>query len=42
MKVASADINTIATELEVDKKLAERRLRECEGDLKAALKSFLV
>jgi NACalpha-BTF3-like transcription factor len=34
------DVDVIATEMEVDKKLAERRLREHGGDLAAALKSF--
>ena len=41
VKVAAADIDVIATEAEVDKKLAERRLREHGGDLLEALKSFL-
>eukprot|EP00878_Enallax_costatus_P004447 GHUV01004687.1.p1 GENE.GHUV01004687.1~~GHUV01004687.1.p1 ORF type:complete len:113 (+),score=45.50 GHUV01004687.1:171-509(+) len=41
VKVAAADIDVIATEAEVDKKLAERRLREHGGNLLEALKSFL-
>lgn len=41
IKVTQADIEVIATEAEVDKKLAERRLREHNGSLIEALKSFL-
>ncbi len=32
----------VAQEFELDKKAAERRLRECGGDLKRTLESFLV
>lgn len=41
VKVTQADIDVIAAEAEVDKKLAERRLREHIGSLAEALKSFL-
>lgn len=41
VKVTQADIDVIASEAEVDKKLAERRLREHDGNLVSALKSFL-
>lgn len=41
VKVTAADIEVIAAEAEVDKKLAERRLREHGGNLLEALKSFL-
>lgn len=41
VKVAQADIDVIVCEAEVDKKLAERRLREHNGSLVEALKSFL-
>mmetsp|Transcript_30399 Transcript_30399/g.78096 ORF Transcript_30399/g.78096 Transcript_30399/m.78096 type:complete len:111 (+) Transcript_30399:280-612(+) len=36
------DIGVISAEFEVDSKAAELRLRECGGDLKQTLKSFLV
>jgi NACalpha-BTF3-like transcription factor len=39
--VAPADIDLLAAEAEVDKKQAERRLRECGGSLVEALKSYL-
>jgi NACalpha-BTF3-like transcription factor len=39
--VTQADIDVVAAEAEVDKKLAERRLREHDGSLLEALKSFL-
>jgi NACalpha-BTF3-like transcription factor len=39
--VAPADIDLLAAEAEVDKKAAERRLRECGGSLVEALKSYL-
>jgi NACalpha-BTF3-like transcription factor len=39
--VTQGDIDVIAAEAEVDKKLAERRLREQDGSLVEALKSFL-
>jgi NACalpha-BTF3-like transcription factor len=41
IKVAPADVDVIVAEFEMDKKKAERRLRECKGDLKAALESLL-
>lgn len=41
MKVSKEDIDLIAEEYEIDRKKAELRLRECKGDLKAALHSFL-
>lgn len=41
VKVTAADIDVVAAEAEVDKKLAERRLREHGGNLLEALKSFL-
>jgi NACalpha-BTF3-like transcription factor len=41
VKVSQADIDVIATEAEVDKKTAERRLREHNGSLIDALRSFL-
>ena len=41
MKVTAADVETIMSELEVDHKQAERRLREHQGSVKAALQSFL-
>lgn len=41
VKVTQADIDVIAAEAEVDKKLAERRLREHNGNLLEALRSFL-
>lgn len=41
VKVTQADIDVIASQAEVDKKLAERRLREHNGSLVEALKSFL-
>ncbi len=41
VKVSPTDIDLLAAEAEVDKKQAERRLRECGGSLVAALKSYL-
>ncbi|CAI5464287.1 unnamed protein product [Closterium sp. Yama58-4] len=41
VKIDSAHIDLIASEMEVDKKIAERRLREHQGDPVAALRSFL-
>ena len=41
VKVQREDVELVALEFEVDKKLAERRLREHAGDVKAALVSFL-
>mmetsp|Transcript_10437 Transcript_10437/g.18199 ORF Transcript_10437/g.18199 Transcript_10437/m.18199 type:complete len:118 (-) Transcript_10437:379-732(-) len=40
IKIDKVDVEAIAYEMMVDKKLAERRLRECGGDMMAALKSF--
>jgi NACalpha-BTF3-like transcription factor len=39
--VSADDVKVLATEAEVDAKAAERRLRECGGDLEAALASYL-
>jgi hypothetical protein len=41
VKVSPGDVSLIATEMEVDAKVAERRLREAGGDVRAALTSFL-
>jgi NACalpha-BTF3-like transcription factor len=41
VKIKAEEVNLIASELEVDKKTAERRLRENQGDLVKALESFL-
>jgi NACalpha-BTF3-like transcription factor len=41
VKVNKEDIEVIIAEVEVDAKLAERRLREHNGNLKEALQSFL-
>ena len=41
MKVTLEDVKIIMTELEVDQKQADRRLREHQGSVKAALQSFL-
>mmetsp|Transcript_12102 Transcript_12102/g.34019 ORF Transcript_12102/g.34019 Transcript_12102/m.34019 type:complete len:105 (-) Transcript_12102:160-474(-) len=41
VKVNKADIDVIAKEFEIDSKKAERRLRECGGDLAQSLKSLL-
>eukprot|EP00877_Chromochloris_zofingiensis_P000086 jgi/Chrzof1/10078/Cz04g26090.t1 len=41
VKINKDDVDVIVAEIEVDKKLAERRLRECNGNLVDALKSFL-
>lgn len=41
MKVAAADVEVLATELELDKKAAERSLREAGGDLRRALEAYL-
>lgn len=41
VKIDMADVEVIVCEFEVDKKLAERRLRECGGDLNQALRTFL-
>lgn len=41
VKISQDDVDVLAAEFEVDKKVAERRLREHQGVLKAALQSFL-
>ena len=41
VKIQREDIDLVALEFEVDRKLAERRLREHGGDVKRALVSFL-
>lgn len=41
VKVAAADVEVLATELELDKKAAERSLREAGGDLRRALEAYL-
>ena len=41
MKLRKEDIEVIMKEYEVERKLAERRLREHSGNLRAALESFL-
>jgi hypothetical protein len=39
VKVATEDVDTVASELELDRKAAERRLRENGGDLARTLKA---
>lgn len=41
VKITAADVEIIMSELEVDQKQADRRLREHQGSVKAALQSFL-
>ena len=41
MKVTPADVDIIMSELEVDQKQADRRLREHQGSVVKALQSFL-
>ncbi|CAA0829408.1 DNA-binding enhancer protein-related [Striga hermonthica] len=41
VKINAADIDVIANELELDKKVAERTLREHKGDAVAAIRSLL-
>ncbi len=41
VKVAAADVEVLAVELEMDKKAAERSLREAGGDLRRALEAYL-
>eukprot|EP00898_Chlorokybus_atmophyticus_P004335 jgi/Chlat1/4902/Chrsp31S04914 len=41
VKINQADVDLIATEMELDKKVAERTLREHKGDTVAALRSLL-
>lgn len=42
VKINPADIDIIATELELDKKVAERTLREHKGDAVAAIRHLLL
>jgi hypothetical protein len=39
--IKAADVEVLAMEFELDKKVAERRLRESGGSLYQALKSYL-
>ena len=41
VQINSGDVDVISSEFALDKKVAERRLREMKGDLEAALKSYL-
>ncbi|GMH45316.1 hypothetical protein BSKO_13273 [Bryopsis sp. KO-2023] len=41
VKVKRADIELICREFEIEDRLAERRLRECNANVVEALKSFL-
>ncbi|KAK6160986.1 hypothetical protein DH2020_004367 [Rehmannia glutinosa] len=41
VKINAADVDIIANELELDKKVAERTLREQKGDAVAAIRSLL-
>ncbi|KMT16276.1 hypothetical protein BVRB_3g054270 [Beta vulgaris subsp. vulgaris] len=41
VKINASDIDVIANELELDKKVAERTLREHKGDAVAAIRSLL-
>ncbi|KAH9605515.1 hypothetical protein KSS87_014225 [Heliosperma pusillum] len=41
VKINAGDIDIIANELEMDKKVAERTLREHKGDAVAAIRSLL-
>ena len=41
VKVTAADVEIIMSELEVDQKQADRRLREHQGSVLKALQSFL-
>lgn len=41
VKVNPADVDVIVSELEIDRKLAERRLREHKGNAIEGLRSFL-
>eukprot|EP00246_Nothoceros_aenigmaticus_P009129 TRINITY_DN24457_c0_g1_i1.p1 TRINITY_DN24457_c0_g1~~TRINITY_DN24457_c0_g1_i1.p1 ORF type:complete len:121 (-),score=15.93 TRINITY_DN24457_c0_g1_i1:508-837(-) len=42
VKINPTDVDIIASELELDKKVTERRLREHKGDPIAAVRSLLV
>eukprot|EP00252_Welwitschia_mirabilis_P012734 TRINITY_DN2816_c0_g1_i1.p1 TRINITY_DN2816_c0_g1~~TRINITY_DN2816_c0_g1_i1.p1 ORF type:complete len:119 (-),score=22.57 TRINITY_DN2816_c0_g1_i1:380-736(-) len=41
VKINAADVDVIASELELDRKVAERTLREHKGDAVAAIQSLL-
>lgn len=41
VKINAADVDIIANELELDKKVAERTLREHKGDAVAAIRHLL-
>ncbi len=41
MKINAEDVSVIASEFCLDKKVAERKLRELNGDLEATLKALL-
>ncbi|PIN23245.1 Huntingtin interacting protein HYPK [Handroanthus impetiginosus] len=41
VKINAADVDVIANELELDKKVAERTLREHKGDAVSAIRSLL-
>ncbi|KAL2459720.1 DNA-binding enhancer protein-related [Forsythia ovata] len=41
VKINAADVDIIANEVELDKKVAERTLREHKGDAVAAIRSLL-
>lgn len=41
VKISADDVGIITSEFEIDKKQAERRLREHSGDVVAALESYL-
>lgn len=41
VKISQSEVDVIASEMEVDKKVAERLLREHRGDAVAALRSLL-
>ncbi|KAJ6318144.1 hypothetical protein OIU76_013648 [Salix suchowensis] len=41
VKINAADVDIIANELELDKKVAERTLRELKGDAVAAIRHLL-
>jgi NACalpha-BTF3-like transcription factor len=42
VKISQEDVATIVSEIEVEKKAAEMRLREHGGDVVAALKSYVL
>ena len=42
VKVNQDDVALISTEFEIDKKAAERHLREAKGDVKAAIETMLM